>query len=448
MSANSFTFPKQARVAFVSLGCRTNRADTDVMASELSRLGCNIVDADQAEFIIINTCAVTGEAESKARKACRHALMTPGVKGVVATGCVAALHADSLAKACPGLVVVADKRKVASQVMELLALLSDVPRATSTMHNCNTMSKVSSSSLQRLQKPDALLRSGLRTPTGRTRPTIKIQDGCNLRCTYCIVWKARGPAVSVPAAEIINAVDLAATSGFGEVVLTGINVGSYYDPAVGKLSDLLSSILAQTSIGRIRLASIEPGDVSNDLLATMAASQGRIAPFLHICLQSGSDTTLERMGRIYTVSHFSSVVQRARSIIADIALGTDVIVGFPGETDEEFRESLAFCQWCSFSRMHVFRFSARPGTSAATMPHMIDSRVSSERALTMRELASEMRKRFAQSRVGQRELVLVQAEGQGITGGLLDAHIDEKAPIGSLVPVQVRATSGDTLICV
>ena len=411
-----------AKVAFVNLGCRVNRVEADVIAAELERASCEIVGEADAEAIVINTCAVTGEAEAKTRKAVRHAAALPQAPVVIATGCVANLFEEEISSVAANVIVVRDKSAVARTVLSELGVHDlAAPRDGGTPSSP--------------------------TPTGRTRPGIKIQDGCDNRCTYCIVWKARGPSRSMPVPEVIDSVRAAVSRGAHEVVLTGINLGRFSgqthpgDPIA--LPGLLDLIMRETGVERVRLSSIEPPDVTDELLDAMARHGERIAPFLHVCLQSGSDRTLARMGRVYDTALFRSVVVRAREALPDLALGTDLIVGFPGETDADFEESLAFCREMDFAKMHVFRYSRRPGTPAAAAGGQVDPRVMAERSRRMRRLAGEMRHAQAAALVGRDELALVQYPGRAVTGGLFDVRLDPSVPVDSLVRVRVSSVMGD-----
>ncbi|MDM8271962.1 MiaB/RimO family radical SAM methylthiotransferase [Thermophilibacter provencensis] len=395
-------------VALVNLGCRVNRVELDLMASELERSGVEVVPERDAGVIVVNTCAVTGEAEAKTRKAVRRAATLPQAPVVVATGCVANLFSNELEKIAPNVIVEREKRQVAARVLSELGLSGA----------CG--------------EPEVAVSA--RTPTGRTRPGIKIQDGCDNRCTYCIVWKARGAARSLPADEVVSAVRAARLRGAREVVLTGINLGSYRYRELD-LPRLLNLLLERTDVERIRLSSIEPPDVTPELCSVMAGAGERVAPFLHICLQSGCDETLRRMARVYRTDLFRRVVETAREHLPHISLGTDLIVGFPGETDEQFRESLDFCKEMRFAKMHVFRYSRRPGTPAASMPDQVEPHVSAERSRRARALADEMRLAEARALVGEKDLVVVQYPGRGVTGGLFDALVDPSIPVDSLVPV-------------
>ncbi|MDO4539177.1 MAG: MiaB/RimO family radical SAM methylthiotransferase [Coriobacteriales bacterium] len=414
------------RVALVNLGCRVNRVEIDLIASRLEQAGCEICDQEDADLVVINTCAVTGEAQSKTRKAVRHAAQLEQRPIVVATGCVANLFADELRAAAPGVVVERDKRAVADRALSELGWSERAPFE----HGHLAVAP---------------------TPTGRTRPGIKIQDGCDNRCSFCIVWKARGPSRSLASRDIVAAVEEACRRGAHEVVLTGINLGSYRAGADDELAEgarldaLLAHLLEVTGIERIRLSSIEPPDVTNELLDVMAASDGRVAPFLHVCLQSGCDATLSRMRRVYDTADFRDLVQRARARMPKIALGTDLIVGFPGETDGEFAQSYAFCEEMAFARMHVFRYSKRPGTPAAVAPDQVAAQVSARRGGQMRALARQMRAQQAALLDGDLDLVLVQGAGTAVNAQLFDVEVLPTLPLGALVPVRLQYVGGDRL---
>ncbi len=409
-------------VCLLNLGCRVNRAELDLMAADLEAAGAQIVEEAAAAAVVVNTCAVTAEAEAKTRKAVRRAAQLPQGPLVVATGCVASLFGDELSSIAPSVVVERDKSRVATLVMERLGLSG--ADAAGPTPSCSAP-----------------------TPTGRTRPGVKVQDGCDNRCTYCVVWRARGAARSVGPEQVVEEVRRTLARGAREVVLTGINLGSYRArDAHGHeldIAGLLELLLERTDVSRLRLSSIEPPDVSERLCRTMAASGGRVAPFLHVCLQSGCDETLARMGRVYRTDLFRRVVDVARSHLPGVSLGTDLIVGFPGETDEEFARSLAFCEQVGFSRMHVFRYSRRPGTPAASMPAQVDPRTSAERGRRARGLALRMRAERARELVGSEDLVVVQSAGRAVSGGLFDVAVDPTLPAGSLARVRLEGVAED-----
>ena len=381
-------------VSVINLGCRVNRVESDRISREFAQAGFSLVPAEEAALIVINTCAVTGEAEAKTRKAVRHALGQPGEPIVIATGCAANLHPDMLEELSDRVCVEPSKISVVDRACELLSL-----DRTDAETDEAAEGGVDARSLAEM--------------LGRSRWGIKVQDGCNNRCAYCIVWKARGPERSVPVEAVLDQVRLATEAGIPEVVLTGVNLGAY--DGVGpsdehvEIDELLRAILEETSVAQVRLSSLEPMDVSDRLIDYMAAHKDRIAPFLHLPLQSGSTETLSRMGRPYTAEEFLALTERIRTRLPEAALSCDVIVGFPGETEEEFEQSLAFCRKVGFSRMHVFRYSARPGTVAADIPDQVPPEVKEERSVRMRALAQDLARYDARSRIDTVENAVLEA---------------------------------------
>ena len=432
------------RVAVSNLGCRVNRVELDAIAGELVAAGCELVDEESADLVVVNTCAVTGEAEAKARKAVRHAAGLPGHPIVVATGCAASLFADELAALAENVEVEPEKDRVAIRALSHF-LPDDLSHfaagagvgARTNAAECGTVNSsavsVNPSSASAaggvVPSPFAPLDIGESvapghaiTPTGRMRPGLKVQDGCDHRCTYCIVWKARGRARSLDAADVVSQVRALVSEGAREVVLTGIDLGRYESQGLD-LAGLLDRVLDETEVGRVRLSSVEPAGVTPRLLRVMAASGGRVAEFLHVPLQAGCDGTLRRMGRPYTVAEYRAIVDRARVAVPHLALACDLIVGFPGETDEDFATSLETCREIGFAKMHVFRYSKRPGTPAATMEGQAAPEAMAERSRAMREMAAASRRAYAESLVGTSQLVLVERADSGVTGGLVEAHV-------------------------
>lgn len=387
----------------VNLGCRVNRVESDRITTDLAAAGFALVDQDDADVVVINTCAVTGEAEAKTRKAVRHALGLPREPLVLVTGCVVNLHPEELTELSDRVIAEPSKLDVARRAAEAAGLggISATPA------------------------PEHHDLAGL---LGRSRLGIKVQDGCNHRCTYCIVWKARGPERSVPVASVLDQVRTACEAGIPEVVLTGVNLGAY-DAADGadthiEIDELLSRIVTQTDIPQVRLSSLEPMDISDRLISAMARHADRVAPFLHLPLQSGCTSTLRRMGRPYTAERYREIVRKIREALPAAAISCDLIVGFPGETDEEFAESLAFCEEMGFARMHVFRYSSRPGTPAATAPDQVDPVVMAERSAAMRAVAERSAARDAAARVGSRERAVLEYGNRGTLGSFHRVIVD------------------------
>ena len=392
-------------VSVVNLGCRVNRVESDRITADLARMGCCLVGQEHADLIVINTCAVTGEAEAKTRKAVRHALGLPRKPLVLVTGCVVNLHPGALTELSDRVIAEPSKVDVAARAAHALGM----PNRT-----------VPTGSLGAHDVADLL---------GRSRLGIKVQDGCNHRCSYCIVWKARGPERSVPVAAVLEQVREAVEAGIPEVVLTGVNLGAYdgadeRDEHV-EIDELLARILEDTAVERVRLSSIEPMDVSRRLIERMASAGPRVAPFLHLPLQSGCTATLKRMNRPYTAEGFAKTVAMVREVLPQVALSCDVIVGFPGETGEEFECSRAFCERMGFMRMHVFRYSARPGTPAAAAPDQVEPAVMVERAAAMRALADESAGRDARSRIGTRERAVLEYGDRGTLGCFHRVVVDD-----------------------
>jgi threonylcarbamoyladenosine tRNA methylthiotransferase MtaB len=407
------------RVAVVNLGCRVNRSESDAIERGLAEAGVDLVDEASAQAVVINTCAVTAEATSKARSAVRRASRLAGVRSVVVTGCAASLFSDEFESLGTKVVVEPDKSRVVGRVLVSTDGMAFPP---------------SSCDARRVGTP-------LVDASHALRPSIKVQDGCDRRCTYCIVWKARGPACSVEADDVVHLVDDAVCRGAREVVLAGIDISAYSSVHDGRplgLAGLVDLILERTSVGRVRLSSVEPGGLGRDLLAVMSSSCGRVAPFLHVPLQSGCDATLSRMGRTYAAADYARAIDTARGAVEGLAVACDVIVGFPGETDAEFEASLSFCSSCDFSRMHVFRYSRRPGTPAASSPAQVPSQVSSTRAAAMRDLSDCSRQAFVGGLVGRDLFAFVERPGRATSGELVRVAVDRAIPCGSLVRVRAH----------
>ena len=394
-----------------TLGCRLNQCESEAIADSFSASGWNIVKEDEsADLYIVNTCTVTAKAEQKARRMIR--LFASRGAFVVVTGCYAQMAEAELKKISSSVMVVPLVKKAG-----LLKLASHI-----------SVAEEGGMSLEEA------LRSFTETDTDvfeyqaasfsyHSRAYLKVQDGCDNNCGYCRVHIARGHSVSLERSEVIKRALELEEAGFNEIVLTGVNLGAYDGSSANdehvEIDELLGIILRETSIPQIRLSSIEPMDVSDRLIDRIAESKGRIAPFLHLPVQSGCTATLERMGRPYRAEEFEGLCDRIRRKVPAVALSCDIIVGFPGETEEEFEASLGLCERVGFSRMHVFRYSARPGTPAATMPDQVPPEIMAERSQRMRELAERMARIDAQSRCGTCERAVIE---QGRRGTLASFH--------------------------
>ncbi len=412
-----------APVSVVNLGCRVNRAETDQIAAGLAEAGFRVVEPDEAELIVINTCAVTGEAEAKTRKAVRHALARPRRPLVIATGCAANLDPEALRALSDRVTVETMKTSVVARAEELLGGA-------------------------RPPKPAAGVRHAAPRVSDRARVGVKIQDGCNHRCTYCIVWKARGSERSVPADEVLDRVRALVAAGIPEVVLTGVNLGAYRDEGprgTVEIDGLLGRILDETDVAHVRLSSVEPMDATEALIERMASAPGRVAPFLHLPIQAGCTETLRRMGRPYTAGDLARIAARIRALLPQVALSCDVIAGFPGETDAEFARTRALIEELGFARMHVFRYSPRPGTVAASAPDQVPPAVKDARARELRDLAARMARADARGRVGTVERAVIETGRRGTLGSFHRVVVDDAPVDGAprLVEVGIMGMDGE-----
>ena len=459
------------RVCVVNLGCKVNRVESDWMEASFADAGAVLAPEGEADIVAVNTCAVTGEAEAKTRKAVRRAAGLPQRPLVAVTGCVANLFPSELEELGENVLVLPGKATLAADALaawcERARLASATPAsaapgapATPEAAPGESLSDQPHGFMPEGEPggaPDAGLPHGARHGAFRSRRGVKVQDGCDNRCTYCIVWKARGPVRSTPLADIERQVSQVLAEGADEVVLSGINLGRFRGvDASGAPVDLGGLVERVCSLGArmVRLSSIEPPDLTASVLDAMARHPREVAAHLHLPLQSGCTATLRRMGRSYTADEFARVVGAARSRLPGLSLSTDVIVGFPGETDAEFEETLAFCRRMRFSKMHVFRYSARPGTAAASYPDQVAPEVSRTRSERLRTLADELRAADAAGRVGTAETVLVEyVDPDGGARGTSASYHDVALPAGShsltepgLVRVRFERAEGMRLV--
>lgn len=395
----------------VNLGCKVNRVESDDFAATLLSQGAQAVDAAAADLIIVNTCTVTGEAEKKTRKAVRQALRSNDRARVLVTGCAAAIDPETYT-------AMGERVQVVPKLAVHAMLASDAG--------------LESHGYDRWGAGVEHVHVGEEFPT---RVGVKVQDGCNNACTYCIVHVARGRAWSRPAEEIVEEVRRTAEAGAREIVLTGINLGSYSYDGMG-LADLLRLLLDATDEGvRFRVSSIEPRDVDDDLIALMAAAQGRICRHLHLPLQSGSTKVLREMARPYRAEQFKDLVDRLYDAMPMLSLSTDVIVGFPGETEEDYRATEDMARACRFSKMHIFRYSKREGTPAARRADQVAPEVKADRAKRLEAVGADLRSADRARRVGTRELALVESDGVATTESYHTVSVPAGATTGDMVEV-------------
>lgn len=401
------------RFAVVNLGCRVNRVESDGIMAALQSAGHTLA-ADSVDVVIVNTCTVTGEAEKKTRKAVHHALRTHSHATVVVTGCAASIDPD-IFRAMDPRVRVAAKNAVVSVVLALDdgALQADAGESGSAS----------------FPSPSVLVRYGKDFPT---RVGIKVQDGCDNACTYCIVRVARGASTSRALPACVDEARRLCLAGAREIVLTGIDLGDYRDDGIG-LTGLLDALLDAAPGVRVRISSIEPPSITPQLADFVAAADGRVCRHLHVPLQSGSAKVLREMARPYTADEYQALTGFLYQAMPDISLSTDIIVGFPGETDDDFTQTLDMVRACRFTKVHAFRYSRREGTPAAARSDQVDAEVIARRAQELRQVAGEVREREMRRRLGRSELVLVEQAGLGTTESYFPVRIADNVARGSLV---------------
>jgi threonylcarbamoyladenosine tRNA methylthiotransferase MtaB len=378
------------KVYLDTIGCRLNQSEIETMARQFRAAGHEVVaTANEADMAVVNTCAVTTQAAADSRSTVRR-IARAGVDEIVATGCWATLQPGKAA-ALPNVLRVVNNAQKETLVPELLSL----PTESFEL--------------------EPIAREPLPGLHQRTRAFIKVQDGCDNHCTFCITTVARGEGRSHPLADVIADIQSALDGGTKEIVLTGVHLGSWGQEWDVHLRDLVKAILKHTDTPRLRLSSLEPWDLDAAFFALW--EDERLCQHLHLPLQSGCAATLKRMARKTTPASFRDLVAAARQIMPDAAITTDVIAGFPGETDEEFAESLNFIREMNFAGGHAFTYSPRPGTGAARLGGQVRHEVRKERNAILREVFEEGAKAYRQRFLGQETSVLwesvTQMNGQG-----------------------------------
>lgn len=406
-----------------SVGCKLNQSEIETLARHFVARGHQVVAApEEADVCVLNSCAVTHVAARKSRQAARRLRRRNPAARVVITGCYAEVAPEELA--ADVIVGNADKDRLVEH------LLGEGHPAPSSLP-------------LRLPRP---------LPQTRTRALVKIQDGCDNHCTYCIIHIARGPQRSRPRADVLAEVQARVEAGYQEVVLTGVHIGSYGrdhgQPPRDSLWGLVEAILSQTVVRRLRLSSIEPWDMTPD--AFRLWKDPRLCRHLHLPLQSGSDEILRHMGRRYTAAEFARLVKAARAAIPGLAVTSDIMVGFPGETEAHFAESLAFVESIGFARGHVFPYSARPGTPAASLPDHVSPSEKKKRAAHMRSVVGHSASRFREQFAGQIVEVLWENRRNGLWRGLTDNYLcvtaqSDKDLARTATPVRLTAPTDDGL---
>jgi len=392
------------KIAITTLGCKINQYDSAVIQSRLEEGRHSFVPFDEeADFYIINACTVTDRADWEARQLVRRAKRRSPASRVLVTGCYAQTKPGEVAEV-PGVDFVVGLNRVD----DLLRFIDQK----------DALSGARRVAVGEVRKERGVSVLGARALPGHTRAFLKIQEGCNYSCTYCIIPSARGLSRSVPPEEILRELRALAERGFKEIVLTGIHLGGYGHDLSPKLdlTALLEEILEKTPIRRLRLSSLDPREVPERLLRLMAQSE-TLCPHLHVCAQAGDDQILKQMRRNYDTAYYRDIVIRARELLPDAALGSDIIVGFSGETEETFARQMEFFDSLPLTYFHVFPYSVRSTTPAAGFPDQVPYAARKERARKMRELGARKKGAFYKRFLGRRVSVLVEADST-FAGGL------------------------------
>lgn len=428
------------RIAFSTLGCKVNQYDTVIMEEETKRLSYEIVPFDEvAEIYVINTCTVTGKSDYQSRQLIRRAFNKNKDCKIVVTGCYAETGLEELSRMAGVATIIGNAGK------------SDIRRYLEGLKEQEGRSISVGEKVDRGPINQPMIRGF----AGRTRAFLKVQDGCDSGCSYCIIPRVRGKSRSLSPDKVIEQIRLFEEAGFREIVLTGIHLGSYGKdlfPQIG-LSVLIMRIVEDTTIPRIRISSIDPQEIDERLIAQISCSD-RICRHLHIPLQSGDDGTLNRMNRGYSSSYYRDLIVYIKNSIPDVGIGTDVMVGFPGEDEKVFDNSYRFLSSIPIDFMHVFSFSPRKGTKAALMPGMIPRGIMEQRSKIMRDLGWKKGELFRSIFIGRNLSVLVEDERDQSTG-LLKGYSDNYLKVlieggdhlkGRLVKAMIEGIYGNNLI--
>lgn len=396
------------RIAFKTLGCRVNLYETDALASQFKANGYDVVGTDKtADVVVVNTCTVTNQSDQKCRQAINQARRKSPNALIVITGCMVNNYKENLLHSGLADYIIDNERKAA---------LFDI---------INDHFRVGASDPEGYDKDLFCYKPAY--DTFHTRSLIKIQDGCNNFCSYCIIPMVRGRSMSRSDNDICTNINDVVAHGFKEIVLTGVNMGRYHYGDTG-FEQLVARILDIEGDFRLRIASIEP-DLFSDTFLKLFQHE-KLAPHMHICLQSGSESTLKRMRRFYTAQQFRDMCKRIRLFRPDFNLTTDIIVGFPGETDGEFEESCSFAKEIGFSHIHTFKYSVRTGTKAAAMTDQIPEKVKSKRSEIMRAISLENRIDYFNRMRGRTQRMLVERiDSKGMAKGYGENYI----------PIQIEA---------
>ena len=421
------------KVSVITLGCKVNQYESQAMLDQLVRAGFSACEsAAESDIVLINSCTVTSTSDHKVRQTLHRARRGNPSAVIVLTGCMPQAFPE-LAEQLTDADIVLGNSNRHSLVPDILQYLSSRQRIVDIVPH-EKAAEFESMQVERFFE--------------RTRAFIKIEDGCNRFCSYCIIPYARGRVRSKPLEELREEVAHLAANGYREIVLTGINLSAYGQELGLHLCDAVEAACMPEGIARVRLGSLEPEQLSADVIARLA-KQDKLCPQFHLSLQSGCNATLRRMNRHYTADEYRTIVRNLRASFANCAITTDIMVGFPGETEEEFAESLAFAKEIGFAKAHVFAYSRRPGTKANDAPDQITQRVKEERSRRMIAATQQTKADFFQAQLGRVETVLFEQE---VAPHVYDGYTANYTPVkvssakdlrGKILPVLLRETDGN-----
>lgn len=405
----------QKRVSFHTLGCKLNFSESSTLAREFERGGyLRVEPSEPTDVAVINSCSVTEHADKKCRNIIRKIHRRNPNAIIAVTGCYAQLKPQDIAK-IEGVDIVLsnnDKGDLYKRVVELR------DRGQAEVYSC---------SVEGLTRFFAAYSSG-----DRTRSFLKVQDGCDYKCAYCTIHYARGSSRNMPIADIVEEAKEIAAAGQKEIVITGINTGDFGRTTGEKFIDLLRALDSVEGIERYRISSIEPNLITDEIIEFCAQSP-KFMPHFHIPLQSGSTKLLGMMRRRYTAERYKERIAYIRSLMPDTFLGVDVIVGFPGEGEEEFMETYKLLKDVDASFLHIFPFSERPGTPAVDMPNKVQSSISTERVSRLEKLSNELHRKFSDKYIGtEREVLFESTDRSGRMYGYTDNYLRVSAPYDTL----------------
>ncbi len=406
------------KVKFITLGCKTNFYESQALGEMFKNRGYEVVKSGDCDVCVINTCAVTSMGAQKSRQQIHRAKKQNPNAVIAVMGCLAQTDAENLknSEGIDVLIGTCDRAKLIDMVREALTGKKIIEHKD----------------IMKVREYEELC---LTSDQSRIRANVKIEDGCSNFCAYCIIPYARGPIRSRSLDKIIEEVKLLSKNGFAEIVLTGIHIGSYgKDLKNGQtLIDVVEAVCSVEGIKRVRLGSVEPVVITEDFVSR-AKTLKNLCPQFHLSLQSGCTATLKRMKRRYTAEEYMQAVKLLRDNISDTSITTDIMVGFPGETDDEFEESYNFCKAVGFMQMHIFKYSKRPGTVAAEMPDQVPEQIKDERSSRLIALEAKMKKAFYDTYKGKTVEVLAEIRTKdgkfhATTPNYMDVYIESDADI-------------------